>query len=201
MKRAPNAKDTRRLWEPKPFHLLSLDPGGTTGWAEALWWPEPFTSTLPPLHSLDQIKFSSGQISNGAEEHHLDLWNFLEGKWGWWEIHDEAPPLVVVCESFEFRQHITNTHAKTKVELISKEYIGLLKLFALQYSQVIVFFQTASAAKTLVSDEKIKILDLWTPGQPHANDAMRHLLRHMVVTMRMRSPITDRWIYRIGEKI
>jgi hypothetical protein len=193
LKRAPNAADTRRLWTPKPFHLLALDPGGTTGWAEAIWNPEPFNSTPPKLHSLDQIKFTSGQI--GPEEHHQELWELLEKAHRWWEISEEAPPLDLICESFEFRQHINTTHAKTKVELISKEYIGLVKLFAIQYPQVSTFFQTASAAKTLITDGKIKLLDLWTPGKVHANDAKRHILRHMVVTMRMRSPITDRWIY------
>jgi hypothetical protein len=199
MNRVPNARDTRRLWTPKPFHIVSLDPGGVTGWSEAIWWPEPFTSAPPKLYSLEQIKFNVGGI--GPHEHHQELWEFLEKKHRWWEIAEEAPPLVLVCESFEFRQHITSTHAKTKVELISKEYIGLVKLFAAQYPQVELFFQTASAAKTLISDEKIKVLNLWTPGKKDTNDAMRHLLRHMVVTMRMRSPITDRWIESLPYKI
>lgn len=174
-----------RLWKPCPFRLLTYDPGGTTGWSSAIWNPErhgnvhPQESYDPP--KLRDIQWDCGQI--GPQEHHEELFEHVS----------LFNPQVIICESFEFRQHINQSHTKTKVELISKEYIGVIKLWSIQ-NPTLLFFQTASAAKTLVSDDKIKCLGLWVPSKPHAMDARRHLLRYMVATMAMRYPITDRWL-------
>jgi hypothetical protein len=43
-----------------------------------------------------------------------------------------------------------------------------------------VVFQTAGAGKGFVSDEKLKIMDMWVPGKKHAMDARRHLIYYMV---------------------
>lgn len=176
-----------KLWVPRPFRLLALDPGGTTGWASCNYNPHPYDEEL----SLSDFQFDCGQI--GPEEHHYELYNFLIRKCGV-DAH-------LICESFEFRQHLNPDKAKMKVELISKEYIGLAKLFAASLN-VQIHFQTASAAKQFIPDKgpqanvKIKQLDLYKPitTHVHAMDAMRHLLRHMVITMRIREPITDKWL-------
>lgn len=178
----------------RPFRVLALDPGGTTGWAYAEWLPR----GGEPLTELSQIDFQTGQI--GPDEHHRVLWDFLydfynlqNDFWG-----DETQ-LHLVCESFQFRQHINKDQAKAKVELISCEYIGLVKLFA-QYNKLELTFHTASAAKTFVPDKgpqanvKLRQLGLYQTGQVHANDALRHLLRFLVVGLRIREPITDKWL-------
>lgn len=180
-----------RVRETHPFRVLAYDPGGTTGWAYAEWLPQ----EGEPLTNLEQILFLSGQI--GPEEHHELLYEHLNS----YAFGIEGPILELVCESFEFRQHITRDHAKTKVELISKEYIGIIKLFRQQYDRPVAF-QTASAAKSFIPDKgpqsnvKLKQLGVYKPvtNEPHAMDAMRHLLRYMVFDKKIRSPITDAWL-------
>jgi hypothetical protein len=176
--------ETRQLWKPKPFRIVACDPGGTTGWASATWNPQDLNTKF---HLLNQIRFEFTEI--GPEEHHIELYDFLQKQWDFSDDIDTD----FVCESFEFRQHIDEDHTKTKVELISKEYIGVLRFFCAERG-IVPYFQTASAAKTFVENWKIKSLGLWVPGQRHAMDAARHLLRHMVVTMKMRTPITDVWV-------
>jgi hypothetical protein len=174
------------MWVPRPFRLLALDPGGTTGWASCEF--HGLDVTTP---KLEDFHFNCGQL--GPEEHHKELFTFLTDRV---TSHDQ-----LICESFEFRQHINASGAKTKVELISKEYIGVVKLFS-ELIDCPVYFQTASAGKNFIPDKgpqanvKIKQLDLYKPisTHVHAMDAMRHLLRHMVVTMRIREPITDKWL-------
>ncbi len=165
---------------PFPFalpiiRLMALDPGGTTGWAKV--------TSLPDINELE---FTHGQL--GPHEHHTELYDHLE-------IHS---PYTVICESFEFRQMGSDT--KKKVELISREYIGVTKLYC-SYFNVHLEFQTASTAKALIPDKgpaqdvKLKQLGLYVPGAKHARDAYRHLLRYMVVSDRsFKNFFAERWM-------
>lgn len=182
---------------PSPFRVLSLDPGGTTGWAYAEWGFEDGidTSQMP---KLEEITFESGQI--GPDEHHLKLWQHLnEYNQRWTDDYDGNAGFHIVCESFEFRQHITEEKSKAKVELISRDYIGIVKLHSKLYD-VGLTMQTATTAKQLCPDKgpqanvKLQQVGWDTPAQRHARDATRHLLRHLVVGLRIREPITDKWL-------
>jgi hypothetical protein len=62
------------------------------------------------------------------------------------------------------------------------------KLFG-QQRNVPVVLQTAGLAKGFIPDKtknglganaKLKVMGLYVPGKPHANDAMRHLIYYMV---------------------
>ncbi len=175
----------RVVMGPFPFSLpiitlLALDPGGTTGWAKVT---NRYTSEgFDPHH----LVFSSGQV--GPHEHHKELYKLMH-------THD---CVTVICESFEFRQMGEDT--KKKVELISREYIGVAKLWCDQWDRDIVF-QTASTAKALIpdkgpeADRKLKQLGLYVPGQKHARDAYRHLIRYMLVSDRkFKNYFAERWI-------
>lgn len=173
-------RDPRIPLSYKPFHTLAFDPGGTTGWASA-----EYRDTINPLTAFNQIKVESGQLGAG-HVHHLELWEFL--------LRNFTPSFTnIVCESFEFRQHLGTEEdedgrmvakTKRKVELISRDYIGIITLFC-EMHDVPLTMNTASTGKTFVTPEKLEILGLWTPGQTHANDAKRHLIRYLTINKRM----------------
>lgn len=180
MRRKPGA--VLPQWEGRPFRVIALDPGGSTGVATAEW-----RSTGPDdrLTHPDQIKFFQWQL--GPEDHHLALWSTVNNNY-----------TEIVWESFEFRQHLLtdedgNPIPKLKVELISREYIGILRLFC-ELSQTPSHHRNASSAKRFITDERIKELGLWLPGMPHAMDATRHLLRYLVVVKKINRPFTDIWL-------
>lgn len=155
-------------------YLLSLDPGGTTGWA-----------VYNPLIGDVQC----GQL--GPDKHHLELATFINDLFI--ETMDENKVLQIICESFEFRNSVN----KDKIELISREYIGVVELFSQQFS-IPVEYQMASHAKTFIGDVKLKRMGWYdeTVGLTHTRDALRHLLRYMVVNKRVREPITNKWFQR-----
>jgi hypothetical protein len=134
--------------------IIALDPGGTTGWATA-------------TEDGGTTSYNCGQI--GPNVHHSQLYTFLE-------LQHSSKSDCVVYESFEFRQGAQ----RANLNLMSREYIGVIRLFE-QERRVATFHQTAAQAKGLVSDTKIKKLDLWYPGWQHAMDAFRHLLYFIVV--------------------
>jgi hypothetical protein len=150
---------------------LGLDPGGTTGCAE-LW--------LEPTYGEDRhIRPAEEWIPHwtfcqiGPDEHHGDLWNYLTVL---------APRDGIACEHFEWRpnRHQNAEYGDRYVELISREYEGIVKLAhdVLGYP---LWIQTASQAKSFVKDDNIKNLGLWQPGQKHAMDALRHLLYRLTL--------------------
>jgi hypothetical protein len=108
-----------------------------------------------------------GQI--GPREHHAELYQFLE-LW-------HTPDYHLVTESFEYRPHEKSD--RWKISLMSREYIGVMKLFA-QERKVTLHQQTAAVGKGFVSDDKLRIMGLWVPGKQHARDAYRHLITYMV---------------------
>lgn len=98
-----------------------------------------------------------------------------------WELLNRYSPDEVVVERFQFRYG----GGRSKVDLTAKEVIGVIKLWC-ALKNVPLFEQTPSQAKNLWTDKKLKQLDLWLP-MPHAMDATRHLLYHLVVTKGDRS--------------
>jgi hypothetical protein len=154
--------------------IVALDPGGTTGFAV---YREERDNDAANLRYGGSWR--AGHI--GPEEHHVELWNFLAKL----QQHDEN--LTVVCESFEFRQG----KQRANINLMSKEYIGVAKLFGTVWG-IPVVFQTAAQGKGFASDEKLKVMGLYTPGKKHAMDAMRHLVTYMI-TKRRRHDLMESW--------
>lgn len=156
-----------------PF-IAALDPGGTTGWA-----------LYNPITGIVRC----GQIGPGP--HHLELDRFLNNTFV--ETMDADGIFEVVCEEFDFR----NSVDKDKLELVSREYIGVVNLFN-QTVGVPVFFENASSALWFIKDIKLKKMGWYedTVGLPHARDALRHLLKYMISQKKVRSPVTDKWFER-----
>lgn len=170
------------------YRVLSFDPGGTTGWAS---YTAEVMHPCTDRHFADQPMpeyydqaYTCGQLGPG--DHHDTLWAFLELQ--------AVSNLVIVCESFEFRNTIADKN-RGNLELVSKEYIGVIKLFIQQRGKALpnhykwkLVFQTASVGKprdkpgnrTLVTDNDIKTLGLWYPKRRHAMDATGHLLYYMI---------------------
>jgi hypothetical protein len=188
------AHDPRKARVVRPFRLLAFDPGGTTGWA-SVDYSDPTSQNKPPTQ-LDQLNFDAGQI--GPHEHHKELHTFLHTQYIR-TIISEKINFYIVYEDFQFRQHASKDKTKTKVELISCEYIGIIKLFVQQFAVPLKVY-SASAAKGILPDKgpqanvKLQQLGLYRPGNPHSNDATRHLLRHLVFGMKIQDPILPHWL-------
>lgn len=151
------------------YRVIAFDPGGTTGWAS-------YSALQMPDGSFFNERFDCGQL--GPKEHHKELYDLL--------LMQRVSEYHVVSESFEFRNR-----ARDGLVLISKEYIGVMKLFAAE-SEVPLVMQTAAMGKGFISDSKIMRAQLWHPGWRHAMDATRHLLYYLV-TRQNRMDLVEKW--------
>lgn len=172
----------------EPFNVLAFDPGGTTGWAWA-YLGEDFTQR--PDVRLSYIQLRTGEF--GPDPHHFEVYNKIEF------LHKQEfammlPPLEVVSEPFHFRQHKDNP--RQGLELVSCEYIGVMRLACAQLGLTYYDRFTPGEAKRYVTDKKLELLGwLQEPVTPmrHRNDALRQLVKYLIVRKGVRHPITTSW--------
>jgi hypothetical protein len=99
-------------------------------------------------------------------DHHKQLYDLLYS----------LRPQVVVCESFEYRKGL-----RDNVVLVSKEYIGVAKLYVQRFPETHLAMQTAAYGKAgFWTHDKLKRVGLYdSKFAPHAMDATCHLLQYM----------------------
>lgn len=153
------------------YRVIALDPGGSTGWGT-------YTATRMEAgkgkYEYYDEKWACGTL--GPDEHHKDLYELLEMQ--------RVQNYTVVSESFEFRQ---NDGDRTGIELISREYIGVAKVYC-AIEDIRFVKQTAAMAKKFIPDKgpmankHLRVMGLWVPGREnrHAMDAYRHLVYYLV---------------------
>lgn len=101
----------------------------------------------------------------GGDDHHKELRDALS----------ELVPDLIIYESFDWRPY-----RNQKVELISREYIGVIKLFCITFD--VARQVQKPALKSWWTDNKLKRVGEYNVGMPHANDAVRHLLYYIMQT-------------------
>ena len=135
--------------------VLAIDPGVTTGWA---------LLNKGDLKSWDQIN-PLGR-NKPALEPVVQL------------IHNYAPLMpVVVIEKFLLYAH--RRKQQTGSTFPAVEVIGATRLTT-QQLQLVLVEQSASQAKGLVTDQKLRAMEMWLPGLPHVRDAVRHALYYVL---------------------
>lgn len=137
--------------------ILALDPGGATGWAL--------------FHDLHLA--AHGQLPGPGPEpgpHHGALWTLLHNTWHAAPVQGQ---LHIICERFDHRN-------REAASLISKEYIGIVKLFLEEvpaYTELT--WQGADQAKKFATNEKLRKMGLLISpmiANKHALDAVRHFV-------------------------
>lgn len=144
------------------LRVLAIDPGVTTGLA------------LTNVRDGEvDLNFKTREL--GPHDHHQHLWNLL--------CH--TPPHIIVCERFDYRVVESKGTKMPGIRLESREYIGVCKLWC-QITGMELVMQTPGQAKGLFTDAKLKALGLYQApsGRQHMNDATRHLLYYITVTLK-----------------
>lgn len=144
----------------RAHRILAFDPGGTTGWAVFTDGPD---------------RWTGGEIDPEKKGHHVDLFDFIQ----------VTRPQAIVCENFLFGVPSVQGPGgekvhMPKVELISREYIGIIKLYCEAHHIPLRMQSPSIMATTWVKDEALRRAGLYTSGARHRNDATRHLLYYLV---------------------
>lgn len=133
--------------------LIALDPGETTG--VAIWFPSEASFILQQWNTKDLMP----SFNHLREVLHLNKIKHI--RFEDYKVYDHKA-----------RDHVNNS-------LHTAQWIGCIKLCA-DLQQVPRSEKMAQAAKTFWTDDKLKIIDAYSPGMRHARDALRHLLLLMI---------------------
>jgi len=139
--------------------VIAVDPGGTTGIA----W---HIASVPLVDGTEVGGGNAGFV-----------------KW-WHEMFDAnqtnayirpQQPTLVICEDFIVN---ATTHKKTR-QTDAQHIIGGLAFWCQIYEVPLVLPKAAD--KNFGTDDKLKALGWYDPGHGHKNDALRHLLKQLVI--------------------
>jgi hypothetical protein len=174
----------------KPFNVLAFDPGGTTGWAFASLPQWVIDKKDKDTVELKDIYLETGEY--GPDPHHQSIHTLIYG------LSREVPELKIVFEPFHYRQNVVDEGEgfRGKVELISAEYIGVIKLACAQLGLTYYDRFTPGEAKRYVKDQKLELLGwLQEPRHPmrHRNDALRQLVKYLIAKRGIQHPLTTAW--------
>lgn len=175
----------------EPFNVLAYDPGGTTGWSFASLPKWVIEEKGSENLEVKDIHLETGEFTG---QHHQEIYEQITqlGR-------SEYPSLEVVSEPFHYRQNVVGEDGgkfRGKVELISAEYIGVIRLACEQLGLSYYDRFTPGEAKRWTTDIKLQKLGWFqTPKHPmrHRNDALRQLVKYLIVKRGIRHPLTTAW--------
>lgn len=147
--------------------LFAVDPGETTGWAAG------YVQVGGGSLEVEE----HGEISCAFDEFGSDGVLELADEASHWfaQADADAARRVLVIEDFTLRHGVmlSGRSALSPVRVASGLVSVLLDRMLLLDA---VRWQSASDAKGVITDERLKRMGLWIKGKPHARDAVRHLV-------------------------
>jgi hypothetical protein len=133
--------------------IIAIDPGKATGYA---------------VYHPEYASYDSND--NFVSDEYDDQFVFLDFFNSYASKMDE-----VVCEAYI----ITPETLRKSRQNYSLEIIGAVKWICHRL-EIPFTLQTPAQGKAFGTDEKLKRIGWWSPGQGHANDAARHALTYAV---------------------
>ena len=143
-----------------PRKLLSIDPGHTTGWSI----------------------FENGDMTScGQVDTVIDRRGNNEGTVDWRAVEKLVlfhNPTHVLYEDYRVYGHKLDRHSNSQVLTI--RIIGVIDYLARIHLGAEVTHQSASVAKGFCDDKKLKMWGLYTKGQRHSRDSIRHAVYYLL---------------------
>jgi hypothetical protein len=136
-----------------------------------------------------------GQLSDpdpNSDEHHGRLWSLMLRYDRACQLADQR--LTIICERFQYRQE-----DRQKVELISKEYEGLIKFFVKTHPNTRLVLQNAAQAVGATSfwgdskagNRRLATAGLFKHNMVHGMDATRHFAYFVTFALRDHRYLTN----------
>lgn len=137
--------------------ILSIDIGETTGYT--------FSRNSKILES-DQITFYNKKDILFSQIEYLLMKHSIS---------------YAICESYRVYSHKLKTHANS--DIVTLRMIGIIQYICFKMA-IPLKFQSASEAKTIVTDSRLKECNLFLKGKRHARDSIRHTILFLLKNLK-----------------
>jgi hypothetical protein len=153
------------------YTAIGFDPGGTTGWAVFSVFPEALDEE--DLKILDHVAFWSAGQFVGEESEQVHEMLELVRVWP-----DDA---IVIVEDFVLRTYQRSRDLLSPVRISGAFEYGLWQMSFKPRGEIVrrtIQWQQPALAMSAITDGRLQQCGYWNPlvGQPHARDAVRHVL-------------------------
>jgi len=156
-------------WSPGPgLVVVWADPGVTTGWC-VLRVPIRALLTLGQVESRKYMWWRVGQFRSPGTT--VAVSSYLALCRAAWERAGEEDVVVIGYEGFSLRMLSTDP---TLLEPVRFEAVLLDRLLAAGGG--VVAERQMPGERTVITDARLRLWDLWVPGVEHGRDALRHAL-------------------------
>lgn len=154
------------------MRVMGIDPGGTTGWAII-----GDDNGEPELEDSGQVN-GEDIVDQGLDMNVGGMYEFDRAQClALMAIVMEWRPDLIAVEDFILRPTGNAQRAGlTPIRLIAMLEVWLFEVMpeTEDWWEPDLVYQTASLAKTTITDDRLKRAGWWVKGMPHARDAVRH---------------------------
>lgn len=147
--------------------LIAFDPGQMTGWS-LIVLPRKLDGKDIFSSNFETLLFNRHQWDHGQ----IDCLDEDLGAYKMMKLVERWPGAAVLVEDFILRM---DRRERSRNLLSPVRLTAKLEHYLWRCGRKMLL-QQPSMAKTTVTDERMKIWNVYQPGQPHARDADRHIL-------------------------
>lgn len=156
-----------------PFSsITAVDPGGSTGICTIWYWEQGLAQKTTPLQKC-LLAWQADCLNGTENEQTLAILRWFANR----SFSPERSDMVI--EDFILRSAIKGRELLSPVRIGHKVDYQLwrgLKLASGERAQFEPYWQSPGDAKSVMTDERLKLMAMYTPGPDHARDATRHAI-------------------------
>ncbi|QKY79519.1 RuvC-like resolvase [Streptomyces phage ShakeNBake] len=156
-----------------PFSsITAVDPGGSTGICTIWYWEQGLAQKTIPLQKC-LLAWQADCLNGTENEQTLAILRWFANR----SFSPERSDMVI--EDFILRSAIKGRELLSPVRIGHKVDYQLwrgLKLASGERAQFEPYWQSPGDAKSVMTDERLKLMAMYTPGPDHARDATRHAI-------------------------
>lgn len=150
--------------------ITAVDPGGSTGICTIWYWPIGLGKREVPLQRC-MLAWEAACLNGSENEQTLAILR-------WFANRSFGPNRAdMVIEDFILRSAIKGRELLSPVRIGHKIDYQLwrgLKVASGEKAQFEPYWQSPGDAKSVMTDQRLKLMSMYTPGPDHARDATRH---------------------------
>lgn len=159
---------------PAHLHVIGVDPGMTTGWCRITVPRDAIYGDAPS----EITEWDTGELMGPEPEQVRMLARLCRTT----QSLDYGIGPAIVCEDFDVTEVVTTdaqvlfSPVRIAAMIRMTMHLATVPSFTPLFGDARLFMQTRGMAKGTMTDDRLKLVGMYTPGSDHERDATRHAI-------------------------